>query len=430
MTDLFLVILVFAFGASIGSFLNVVIYRMPRGESIVFPGSHCPRCGRGIAWYDNVPIVSWLALRARCRHCGTRISPQYILVELLTGLLLVGLYVAYFVLRVRTLGPGVAPVPQQDLEPVFLDVWPMFIAHAALLCGLLACSAVDLKFFQVPLPVMWTVAVIGAVAAAVSPHPFLPFAEPVHEAMGLAAGAGILLSLLAIHKGYLTPSFIDASPPRPEPAPAAAVRGKGEDDAAAKRRRKRRRRRKAARRAQDRGSIGATRESGVNPRLEVLREVLFLAPALALAAGAWALLTLLPSAGAWWACWFDPSHHPALAPRLAGVGGALFGFLIGGLWIWGTRILGTLAFGREAMGLGDVHILAGVGAVTGWAVPSLAFFVSPVTALVFVMVLLATRRSRELPYGPWLAAGTILVMLFYDPIVRWLEPGLSVLLGR
>jgi leader peptidase (prepilin peptidase)/N-methyltransferase len=73
-------------GAVFGSFLNVVIHRLPRGESLVHPRSRCPGCGAQIAGYDNVPIVSWLALRGRCRHCGEPISPRYPAVELLTAL--------------------------------------------------------------------------------------------------------------------------------------------------------------------------------------------------------------------------------------------------------------------------------------------------------------------------------------------------------
>ena len=73
-------------GAVIGSFLNVVIHRLPRGESLVHPRSRCPGCGAQIAGYDNVPIVSWLVLRGHCRHCGEPISPRYPTVELLTAL--------------------------------------------------------------------------------------------------------------------------------------------------------------------------------------------------------------------------------------------------------------------------------------------------------------------------------------------------------
>jgi leader peptidase (prepilin peptidase)/N-methyltransferase len=74
------------FGAVIGSFLNVVIHRLPRGESLAQPGSHCPSCQTPVAPRDNVPLVSWALLRARCRHCGTSISIRYPGIELLTAI--------------------------------------------------------------------------------------------------------------------------------------------------------------------------------------------------------------------------------------------------------------------------------------------------------------------------------------------------------
>jgi leader peptidase (prepilin peptidase)/N-methyltransferase len=80
------VVVVGLFGAVIGSFLNVVVHRVPLGESLVAPGSHCPACGAPVKPYDNVPVVSWLMLRGRCRSCGARISPRYPLVELATAL--------------------------------------------------------------------------------------------------------------------------------------------------------------------------------------------------------------------------------------------------------------------------------------------------------------------------------------------------------
>ena len=85
---------VFVFGACIGSFLNVVIYRVPKGESVVSPGSHCA-CGKPIKWYDNIPIVSWVLLRGRARCCGQRFSIRYPLVELLTALLFLACWLRY-----------------------------------------------------------------------------------------------------------------------------------------------------------------------------------------------------------------------------------------------------------------------------------------------------------------------------------------------
>jgi len=86
------VLAVFAgiWGAMLGSFLNVCVWRLPRNESVIRPASHCPACGKPIAWYDNIPLLSYVALRARCRHCGARISAQYPLVELAVALIWAG----------------------------------------------------------------------------------------------------------------------------------------------------------------------------------------------------------------------------------------------------------------------------------------------------------------------------------------------------
>lgn len=93
---------IFLFGLLFGSFLNACIYRLPLGLSVVTPRSACPNCKQAIAFYDNVPVLSWLILRGRCRHCKTPISPRYLLIELLTGVLFLACY-WYFGLTLATL---------------------------------------------------------------------------------------------------------------------------------------------------------------------------------------------------------------------------------------------------------------------------------------------------------------------------------------
>jgi len=83
---------IFLFGLCFGSFLNVCIYRLPLGKSVVTPRSACPQCKQPIAFYDNLPVLSWLILRGRCRHCQAKISPRYLLIELLTGALFLACY--------------------------------------------------------------------------------------------------------------------------------------------------------------------------------------------------------------------------------------------------------------------------------------------------------------------------------------------------
>ena len=85
-------IMVFIFGIMIGSFLNVVIYRIPKGESIVFPASKCQSCQTPLKWYHNIPLFSWIALGGKCGFCKVKISAQYPIVELLTGIIFISLY--------------------------------------------------------------------------------------------------------------------------------------------------------------------------------------------------------------------------------------------------------------------------------------------------------------------------------------------------
>jgi leader peptidase (prepilin peptidase)/N-methyltransferase len=90
-TDTLFVVYMGLVGAAVGSFLNVAIYRWPAGESVIRPRSRCPSCGRALSWFDNVPVLSWLVLRGRCRRCGAAISIQYPLVELGVAAIWVGL---------------------------------------------------------------------------------------------------------------------------------------------------------------------------------------------------------------------------------------------------------------------------------------------------------------------------------------------------
>ena len=380
MTELIWAIFTFAYGACVGSFLNVVIYRLPRGQSIVFPGSRCPSCGRGISWYDNIPLLSWLVLRARCRNCKAPISPRYFIIELATAVLVCGLYLSYYVAGVR-----------QNAGP-FMQSWPMFIAHAALLCGLLACSVVDIEYWIVLPEVMWICAGLGVASAAYSPHPFLPHVSSGAIAVAFGGMVGLGVSMLLVRWGFIQESFLDAEEPK--------VSRPLSDD--------------SARDKKPITSVAFTSAHGVNVRLEILRELLQLLPAIVLGAAAGIIVNYVPAASKFWLGLFDQQVHPLLAPRFQSVGSAVLGFIVGGGLVWGIRILGTLAFGKEAMGRGDVDILAAVGAVTGWIVPTLAFFLAPFLGLLWALYLWLGRNQKELPYGPWLAAGSLAAMLAYD----------------
>src|SRR5437762_2791 len=92
MPTAYVLLIILIFGAIVGSFLNVCIYRIPREKSLLWPGSHCGHCFQAIRWYDNIPLLSYWILRGRCRYCGVRFSMRYFFVELLTGAAFAGLF--------------------------------------------------------------------------------------------------------------------------------------------------------------------------------------------------------------------------------------------------------------------------------------------------------------------------------------------------
>ena len=155
-------------GLIVGSFLNVCIYRLPRRESVNWPGSHCTACNRPLSWYENVPIISWLVLRGRCRTCGERISVVYPLVELITGVLFVAGYAIYG--------------------------WtPMLAVRLAFACAMVVLFAIDLRHHLLPNVITVPGIVIGFLLSL-----FLP---PGWKAslIGLIAGGGVLF---VIAEGY------------------------------------------------------------------------------------------------------------------------------------------------------------------------------------------------------------------------------------
>jgi len=126
---------VFLYGLVVGSFLNVCIHRLPRHESVIRPRSRCPQCGEPIAAYDNVPLLSYLFLRGRCRHCAARISPLYFFIELATGLLALYLYSLFGLTaafaKAATLGAALLVLTVTDWRERLLPDWVTFPGMAA-----------------------------------------------------------------------------------------------------------------------------------------------------------------------------------------------------------------------------------------------------------------------------------------------------------
>lgn len=170
----------FVLGSMIGSFLNVVIHRLPLGESIVSPPSHCPHCKYSIPWYFNIPLFTWLFLRGKCRNCNAPISPRYFLVELLTGI-------------------------------AFLSCWQVFghqsaalaLAYAVVLAGLIAATFIDFEHFIIPDEITIGGTFVGLIASLLVPalHDETTLTSSmIQSLLGIAVGAGVIYAILRVGK--------------------------------------------------------------------------------------------------------------------------------------------------------------------------------------------------------------------------------------
>jgi leader peptidase (prepilin peptidase)/N-methyltransferase len=385
----------FAVGGCIGSFLNVVVYRLPRDKSLIVPPSSCPACGKHIRFYDNIPLVSWLVLGGKCRCCRARISPRYFVIELLTGLVFVGAFALYFHSGLRH---GI---------PAFLSGgWALYLISIILFSSLIACSAIDLEMWIIPLSICWFATAAGLLGGAIAPlliHPatirhyfLLPTTTDLifinHTTVAsLTTGAtiGLGISMLLLATGILKRSY-DFS----------GVRGLTENPSSSEN--------------PDGSANPPQTEEVFNDRFEMFREVLFLLPIIVCALAASQIVNQCPALHQWWLVFSQ-------RPVVEGFMGSLAGYFVGCAIVWATRIFGTLAFGREAMGLGDVHLMGAAGTVIGPLFIVIAFFVAPFFGLVWAAVQMFSKKTRQIPYGHFLSLGILAVMILHDRILDYLR---------
>ncbi len=365
-------------GAIVGSFLNVVIYRMPAGLSVVSPPSSCPHCGHKLMAWENVPVFGWLWLGGKCLKCKAPISIQYPLIELLTAVMFGGAYVLFYLVDGWR-----QPLSSVGFEIVY--TWPLFLVWVVLLAGLLAATLIDARHYIIPLQIPWTITVIALIALPVGAafglppvgemgksiefEPFVPFVSEVGAMIAWGGAAGVILANVLLRLGVLPDSF------------------EGETDDA----------------LDENGEVPPLK----HPRIVALKELMFVGfPLLGMLAG-----HFLASRG------LIEQPGVATSPWYYVLAGCVLGYLVGGGMIWMIRILGTLGFGKEAMGLGDVHLLAAIGAVLGWhEAVFLCIFIAPflglaVTLLLAVLAAAKKGPARVIPYGPYLAAGAVIVLL-------------------
>lgn len=311
----------FVLGTVLGSFLNVCIHRIPKHDRLVdqirgllHPPSTCPGCGTPILVRDNVPILGWLLLRGRCRACRRRISWRYPAVELLNGLLFVGVYllevpaarsdVAASCLS-TALGPAVSGWTRDAVW--FFNL--RYLYHMVLIEFLVAATFIDFDLRIIPDATTVPAMVVGVLG-------------------GLISG-----------RLYLVPVWF-----------------------------------------QDSHLLGA-----MQPALPASLGPLLEGPA-------------VPE----WIAGF---------PHLHGLAVSAAGFVVGGGIVWAVRAIGSRVLRREAMGFGDVMLMAMIGSFLGWQPTLVAFFVAPVMALAVVGVRSVVHRQSEIAYGPYLSLGAVVVLL-------------------
>ena len=269
---------IFFLGSVIGSFLNVVIHRVPREQSIVFPNSKCPKCEENIKFYDNIPILSWLILGGKCRKCKNPISSRYPAVELLTGLL--------FALTFWQVG-----------FTIFLPIALIFVT--------VMVSLVFIDAEHMILPNVIT-------------YPLLVFALLVRISFPLVFGNALFFTDLSHYP-----------------------------------------------------------------------------------------MTLMHGQPVW----------------LVSVVGAIFGGLLGGGSLWLVGEIWKRLRGVDAMGLGDVKMMFGVGALLGWRLTLLTIFIGAFTGAIAGVATIALNKDKDLqaqiPFGIFLGIGSVLAMLFGDRMLSW-----------
>lgn len=378
---------IFALGACVGSFVNVVAIRLPIGMGLVQPPSRCPVCGRRLRWHENIPVIGWFLVRGRCRSCGTRVSPAYAAVELLMGGLFAGLYLLLFAVDPAGRWGGAWPAWFQSSG--FMASAPAFVALCALIAALVAATLSDLRTYLIPIQVTAWPTAIGCAAwtlqtvlgPASAPAQALwrdrwPVPLPGWTMAGLALGAaaGLVISNILLRTGRILPSFHDYHEYQRDDSPFADY---------------------------------------PHARREIWREIRFVLPA---------AISGIVGAAVARGLSLSADGTEALPPLpVAALSGSVLGYLVGAGLVWAVRVLGTLAKGVEAMGMGDVHLMGAAGAVLGWVDPTVAFFIAPFIGLGWIAVTAVAGRMRgggrrEIPYGPHLAIAVLLVV-FLRPTV-------------
>lgn len=462
-------------GAVVGSFLNVVIYRLPRGLSVHEPRrSFCPSCGTPIKGYHNVPVLSWLWLRGRCCFCNSPIPIRYPLVELATALAFMTIWDQLFVAAAV---PGTTSLATD---------WMLALGYLTLFACLFASAAMDIESYTIDIRVCILAMAAGVVAQTSHglSKPILagmPAAQngqlpPSIVLIGAAMGATWMLTYLiagvflrsgrSTEESLLPSDEADGDPPvGPHHLPEGAMERVLAEPSVAIHRTPivlflglllclaawqiaaphkpadsfipaggmRAMIASAvlmfllilaawAPREVDEVVIQEIEETRSHARGTAMRELAWLLPAACVGAAIFWYLRARGHMNASWPTVIDScAVGPWLASRLAAGASAIAAMTLAAAIGWSVRILGTLAFGKEAYGTGDIYLMAAIGAAAGLWNCFFGFFLSSLLALAGVAVTMVRRSHRAIPFGPWLALGSFAMLALERSLLRLFE---------
>jgi len=458
-----------AVGLCVGSFLNAVIFRLPRNRSLRVPlWSACPHCHKPIIWYDNIPVLSFLLLGGRCRRCGVPIATRYPVVEICMAVIVLMLVDAFFIGRVRE---GLSHRTYGLSDRLAWD-WPMLVGHAILFACLLAMSAIDLEHYWVDIRFTNVVTLAGFVLHTIWTPAYSDKWIRPSDSMALGAlfalGGLILVWLIRACRPHVDPEDL-AEPELPVedvPFPPAPIVRRPPPSLVSPSRLAKwvalalllallvnlffaetspKTFQHAGRalvpllflfllivsestieRASDHAITQAIHEERFSARRMVITELFLLLPAIALGIlGIWLVgqsgeLADRLHAGLHVRL---PIHFSAIPflrqwTPLYGLATAAAGYIIAGALGWIVRIVFTLVLGKEAFGTGDIHLMAAAGCVAGWPVAVVGFVLTCGLALLGWLICLPFKQSRALPLVPWLSLSFLTVVIFLDSILR------------
>ena len=339
---------VFLFGATIGSFLNVCVHRMPREQSIITPPSSCPHCREQIRWFDNIPLVSYLVLRGRCRHCGARFTARYFLVELLTAGLFLAIWLRF----------------DGWLPPIY---W-------LLVGGLIAATFIDFEHFIIPNEITYGGVVLGLLLSTLYP-PLMHTDSVLHSLgrslLGMLVGGSVLMVIVEVGKLIFGRHKIPLDPDTKIVVADGKLR------------------------------VGDEEMAWLDLFYRESDAIEFHAKSLRFSDQSFEDVDVVIHE--------KQLHVIGVDYDLANVG-----------TIEATTDL--IIIPREAMGLGDVKLMAAIGAFLGWQAALFAVFASSLVGGVVGLALILMKKTdwqSRIPYGPYIVLGALTWIFFGQQLVGW-----------